>query len=256
VEGVEIGGVVGADLDLGVNGLDGVEGVGEVDRVGVVDRVGDVNGVGDDDRVGDVDGVGDVNGVGGIAGGDGGREGGRRWSSTRRSEVSSSNETSSRPDDEGVCREGKWMILRLQLMDRFVSSSHGIPRIMECTPIGATRKNCSRVTPAIVNRRRTRRCECVSIRPSASRTRTGGQGSVGIFNVDTSISWIRFSVAPESTRAAIVVRKETRKRETDSKREENRVIEVFICAMLKPPTSQGLEAPSFPNDRRQREHMG
>jgi hypothetical protein len=66
----------------------------------------------------------------------------------------------------------------LQSISGFCSSNQGIPRIMECIPIGATRKVRFWGTPAIVIFSVTCRLECVNMEPFARETRTGEQGSV------------------------------------------------------------------------------
>src|SRR5271169_1133901 len=69
-------------------------------------------------------------------------------------------------------------VRRLQLMSGLSCSNQGIPRIIVCIPIGATRKVRVWGTPTRVVLRVTCRCECVRIVPFARETRVGGQGSV------------------------------------------------------------------------------
>ena len=67
---------------------------------------------------------------------------------------------------------------------------------------------------------------------------------------DTIYSWIKFSDAPESIRAATVEEKPERKTERVKRLPEGFDSEVLICAkrggLLKPPTSWGLEGCRFP----------
>ena len=73
----------------------------------------------------------------------------------------------------------------------------------------------------------------------------GGHDSVVRPSVDTNLSLMKFSVAPESMRAWIVEVRPIRETDRWIRFREYFVSEVLIRAVLKPPTSKGLETGSF-----------
>jgi len=70
--------------------------------------------------------------------------------------------------------------------------------------------------------------------------------------MDTIYSWIKFSDAPESIKAAIVEKKPVSRTERYKRLPEGLDSEVLMCAKrsgwLKPPTSWGLESCRFPTE--------
>jgi hypothetical protein len=103
-------------------------------------------------------------------------------------------------DVDGESERGE-TVRSFQLISGFIFSNQGIPRIMECIPIGATRKVMFWGTPAIAILKVTCRLECIRVVPSASETRTGGQGCVFIRREEMTDSWMKFNEAPESISA-------------------------------------------------------
>ena len=91
--------------------------------------------------------------------------------------------------------------LAFQSIKGFSLSRKGIPRIMDCTPMGATKKVSCRVTSAIEYENVTIPEHDKAVAPSAKVTRGPWQGVTGIDKTEQSVSLMRLIDAPQSISA-------------------------------------------------------
>ena len=92
-------------------------------------------------------------------------------------------------------------VFKRQSMGGLTRSSHGIPKMMEWEPIGATRKVSRCLTFAMVYDKVVCRVARVSNSPFARLTEVGMHGFVSRDNCWTTDSWMKLRVAPLSSNA-------------------------------------------------------
>ena len=91
--------------------------------------------------------------------------------------------------------------LAAQSIKGFSLSRKGIPKIIDCTPIGATKKVSCKETPAIEYWKETTPEQDKAVAPSARVTRGPRQGVTGIDKREQRDSLIRLIEAPQSIKA-------------------------------------------------------